>query len=100
MCFRASWVWTGAAHRSYLRIFTGRYHKGNFSCSLVFLTHCPHPKDLALSPPGNPSDTHPFLLRLAQETVAGKRQKPSHKVNGKLTAVFSIIKTPKILLLE
>ena len=56
----------------------------NLSFSLMFLSHCPHPKDPALSPPGNPSETRPLLSRLAQETVADKRQKPSHKVNGKL----------------
>lgn len=60
--------------------------------SFIFLNHCPHPKDPTLSPPGNPPETHPLPSRLAQETVAGKRQNPPHNVNSKLIAVFYIRK--------
>lgn len=68
--------------------------------SLIFLSQRPHPKDPALSPPGNPSGMHPPLSTQPQETAAGKRQSPSHEANGKLTAEFSIRKTPKVLMLE
>lgn len=53
----------------------------------------PHLKDPALSPPG--IQMHPLLSTLPQETVASKSQKPSHKANGKLIAVFSIGKNAR-----
>lgn len=82
---------------SHLRIFTGGHQSKGFQCSLICISHSPHPKDPALRPPGNPSETCPLLSRLAQETVVAKRPKPSQKWQ---TAVFSIRKTLKFLLLE
>lgn len=84
----------------YIKLLQNIYWKVLTRFSLIFLSQCPHPKDAALSPPGNPSEMHPPLSTLPHETVAGKRQSPSHEANGKLTAEFSIRKTPKVLMLE
>lgn len=57
-------------------------NKRNFISLLISLSQCPHPKDLALSPPGNPLETHPLLSTVALETAVGKRPWSKRQINS------------------
>lgn len=86
ICCWKAWCTESEFFKLFENIYWQVPAQGSFA--LLFLCCCSHPNGPFPEPSWNPSETDPLLPRLAQETVADKRQEASHQANGSLMTVF------------